>query len=313
MIEHGLKTTRAVKYEKNSFHDAMLRIVAVSSLLPLFSAVIAFCIFAYIYFNAGILAENKNDNEAVAHELRSIFQTYVQELNASAFDFEAKLPQGENANTFLTLEIQFMNRQGHSADFYLFDENSRLLFSSTSMPLSFMPPDVGRNWGLYKRMEERPGTVQCTFFRGNLLIGKKLAEGCAQMSSEYTGALIAITRHDNLQEVIDTGVRVDGLVRARLLESFFFKNAPLHDGAVVIRNDRLEAAQCILPVSNDADIPKRLGLRHRAAIGLAEQSDALLVVVSEETGSISLFYGTKRLEGLTQKQLQQKLNELLTI
>ena len=179
MIEHGLKTTHAVKYEKNSFHDAMLRIVAVSSLLPLFSAVIAFCIFAYIYFNAGILAENKNDNEAVAHELRSIFQTYVQELNASAFDFEAKLPQGENANTFLTLEIQFMNRQGHSADFYLFDENSRLLFSSTSMPLSFMPPDVGRNWGLYKRMEGRPGTVQCTFFRGNLLIGKKLAEGCA--------------------------------------------------------------------------------------------------------------------------------------
>ena len=81
----------------------------------------------------------------------------------------------------------------------------------------------------------------------------------------------------------------------------------------MIRNDRLEAAQCILPVSNDADIPKRLGLRHRAAIGLAEQSDALLVVVSEETGSISLFYGTKRLEGLTQKQLQQKLNELLTI
>ena len=179
MIGYGLKTMRAVKHEKNSFHDAMLRIVAVSSLLPLFSAAIAFCIFAYIYFNAGILAENKNDNEAVAHELRSIFQTYAQELNAPAFDFEAKLPQGENGAAFLTLEIQFMNRQGHSADFYLFDENSRLLFSSTSMPLSFMPPDVGRNWGLYKRMEGRPGTVQCIFFRGNLLIGKKLAEGCA--------------------------------------------------------------------------------------------------------------------------------------
>ncbi|MBM7021972.1 sensor histidine kinase [Treponema sp. Marseille-Q4523] len=179
MIEHGLKTTRAVKYEKNSFHDAMLRIVAVSSLLPLFSAVIAFCIFAYIYFNAGILAENKNDSEAASRELRMIFQTYAQELNSPAFDFEAKLPRDKNGNTFLTLEIQFMNRQGHSADFYLFDDASRLLFSSTSMPLSFMPPDVGRNWGLYKRMEERPGTVQCTFFRGNLLIGKKLAEGCA--------------------------------------------------------------------------------------------------------------------------------------
>ncbi|MGI5096788.1 sensor histidine kinase [Treponema socranskii] len=170
---------RAVKHKKNSFHNAMLRIVAVSSLLPLFSAAVAFCIFAYIYFNAGILAENKNDNEAASRELRAIFQTYAQELNSPAFDFEAKLPRDKNGNTFLTLEIQFMNRQGHSADFYLFDDASRLILSSTSMPLSFMPPDVGRNWGLYKRMTDRPGTVQCAFFRGNLLIGKKLAESSA--------------------------------------------------------------------------------------------------------------------------------------
>ncbi|MDR9859537.1 sensor histidine kinase [Treponema socranskii] len=170
---------RTVKHEKNSFHDAMLRIVAVSSLLPLFSAAVAFFIFAYIYFNAGVLAENKGDNEAVVRELRAIFQTYAQELNSPAFDFEAKLPRDKNGNTFLTLEIQFMNRQGHSADFYLFDDASRLILSSTSMPLSFMPPDVGRNWGLYKRMTDRPGTVQCVFFRGNLLIGKKLAESYA--------------------------------------------------------------------------------------------------------------------------------------
>lgn len=139
----------------------------------------------------------------------------------------------------------------------------------------------------------------------------ELAEGCAQMSKEYTGALIAIARHDKLQEVIETGVRVDGLVRARLIESFFFKNSPLHDGALIVRNDRLEAAQCILPVSNNVNIPKRLGLRHRAAIGLAEQSDALLIVVSEETGAISLFYGTEHIEGMTLQQLQKKLNELL--
>lgn len=170
---------RAVKHGGNSFHDAMLRIVAVSSLLPLFSAAVAFCIFAYIYFNAGVLAENKGDNEAVVRELRAIFQTYTQELNSPAFDFEAKLPQDKNDNTFLTLEIQFMNRQGHSADFYLFDDASRLILSSTSMPLSFMPPDVGRNWGVYKRMTDRPGTVQCAFFRGNFLIGKKLAESYA--------------------------------------------------------------------------------------------------------------------------------------
>ena len=139
----------------------------------------------------------------------------------------------------------------------------------------------------------------------------ELAEGCAQMGAQFTGALIAIARHDNLQDVIETGVGVDALVRARLLESFFFKNAPLHDGAVIIRNDRLEAAQCILPVSNDLNIPKRLGLRHRAAIGLAEQTDALLVVVSEETGAISLFYNNVREEGLSRKQLQNKLSELL--
>ena len=170
---------RAVKHERNSFHDAMLRIVAASSLLPLLSAAVAFCIFAYIYFSAGILAENKGDNEAVARELRSIFQTYAQELNSPAFDFEAKLPQDTNDNTFLTLEIQFMNRQGHSADFYLFDNASRLILSSTSMPIAFMPPAVGRNWGVYKRMTDRPGTVQCAFFRGNFLIGKKLAESYA--------------------------------------------------------------------------------------------------------------------------------------
>ena len=140
----------------------------------------------------------------------------------------------------------------------------------------------------------------------------EVAEGCAQMSCEYTGALIAIARHDSLQEVIDSGVQVDGLIRARLLESFFFKNAPLHDGAVILRNNRLEAAQCILPVSSDLNIPKRLGLRHRAAIGLTELSDALLVVVSEETGAISLFYGSERHEGLTQEQLQTKLTDLLS-
>ncbi len=141
----------------------------------------------------------------------------------------------------------------------------------------------------------------------------EVAEGCAQMSRDYTGALIAIARTDNLQELIDSGVRVDGLIRARLLESFFFKNAPLHDGAVILRNDRLEAAQCILPVSNDINIPKRLGLRHRAAIGLTEMTDAILVVVSEETGAISLFCGTERHEGVTQQQLQRRLSELLVL
>ncbi|MGP1363159.1 MAG: diadenylate cyclase [Bacteroides sp.] len=140
----------------------------------------------------------------------------------------------------------------------------------------------------------------------------ELTDGCAQMGIEHTGALIAIARKESLQEFIATGVRIDALIKARLIENVFFKNSPLHDGALIIHNNRLEAAQCILPVSSNNNIPKRLGLRHRAAVGLAEITDAILVVVSEETGAISLFYGDSHSEGLTPKQLQQKLTALLT-
>ena len=108
------------------------------------------------------------------------------------------------------------------------------------------------------------------------------------MASTKTGALIVLAGAGSLKEIVDTGERLDAQVSARLIENIFFKNTPLHDGALVIRDEKMLAAACILPVSKNLDIPQYYGLRHRAALGLAEKSDATCIVVSEETGHISV-------------------------
>ena len=116
----------------------------------------------------------------------------------------------------------------------------------------------------------------------------EITQACRHMASTKTGALIVLAGEGNLKEVVDTGERLDAQVSARLIENIFFKNTPLHDGALVIRNGRMLAAACILPVSKDQTIPQHYGLRHRAALGLTEKSDATCIVVSEETGRISV-------------------------
>jgi DNA integrity scanning protein DisA with diadenylate cyclase activity len=108
------------------------------------------------------------------------------------------------------------------------------------------------------------------------------------MASTKTGALIVLAGNSSLKEIVDTGERLDAVVSARLIENIFFKNTPLHDGALVIRNGKMLAAACILPVSKDHTIPQHYGLRHRAALGLTEKTDATCIVVSEETGLISV-------------------------
>ena len=108
------------------------------------------------------------------------------------------------------------------------------------------------------------------------------------MSKGKVGALIVIERTVPLADVVVTGEQIDALINQRLIENIFFKNSPLHDGAVVISKRRIKAAGCILPVSHDLDIPKELGLRHRAAMGVSQESDAVAIVVSEETGGISI-------------------------
>ena len=111
---------------------------------------------------------------------------------------------------------------------------------------------------------------------------------CINMSRQRTGALIVIQRNEALTEYINSGDVIDANISQRLIENIFFKNSPLHDGAMIVRNKRIAAAGCILPVSHNVDIPRSFGLRHRSALGIAEKSDALAIVVSEETGAISV-------------------------
>lgn len=108
------------------------------------------------------------------------------------------------------------------------------------------------------------------------------------MSKGKVGALIIVEREMSLDDIVATGDNIDANINQQLIENIFFKNAPLHDGAMIVKGKRIRAAGCILPVSHDLSIPKELGLRHRAAMGISQETDALAIVVSEETGGISV-------------------------
>ena len=116
---------------------------------------------------------------------------------------------------------------------------------------------------------------------------EEIVEACRVMGEQKTGALIVIPGQEPLQYIIETGDRLDAVVSRRLILNLFFKNSPLHDGAMIIRGDRIIAARCTLPITSRTDIPASYGMRHKAAIGITEESDATVVVVSEETGRIS--------------------------
>ena len=115
-----------------------------------------------------------------------------------------------------------------------------------------------------------------------------IVEACHQMSENRTGALIVLARESELQEYVETGKNIDADITSELIKSIFFKNSPLHDGAMIISLNRIKSARCILPISQKLEISPVLGLRHRAAIGLSEQTDAFVIVVSEESGHISI-------------------------
>ena len=119
----------------------------------------------------------------------------------------------------------------------------------------------------------------------------EIAEACRAMSADKTGALIVFPRKDSLDFIVETGDIVDAKVTRRLIMNIFFKNSPLHDGAMIIGGDRIVAARCTLPITGRSDIPARYGMRHKAAIGISEETDADVVVVSEETGGISFVRG----------------------
>lgn len=110
---------------------------------------------------------------------------------------------------------------------------------------------------------------------------------CRSLSKRSMGGLIILSGRVNLEEHVQTGELLDAKINSRLIENIFFKNSPLHDGAMIINKEKIMAASCILPVSKNTSVPKRLGLRHRAALGITEQTDAIAIIVSEETGKIS--------------------------
>ena len=132
---------------------------------------------------------------------------------------------------------------------------------------------------------------------------------CMSMSKTKTGALIVIEKNVPLNEIIRTGETINSDVNQRLIENIFFKNSPLHDGAMIIRHKQIKAAGCILPVSHDLNIPKELGLRHRAAMGVSQETDALAIIVSEETGGISAAYKGQFHLRLTAEELERILTK----
>lgn len=131
------------------------------------------------------------------------------------------------------------------------------------------------------------------------------------MSKGKVGALIIIERNLPLDDISSTGDQIDANVNQQLIENIFFKNAPLHDGAMIISKKRIKAAGCILPVSHDLSIPKELGLRHRAAMGISQESDAIAIVVSEETGGISIAMNGEFRLHLTAEELESILTHEL--
>ena len=135
---------------------------------------------------------------------------------------------------------------------------------------------------------------------------------CRHMSATKTGALIIFARQTPLDEFLNTGEVIDAKPSAELLENIFFKNSPLHDGAVIIKNHRIASARCILPVSKNHDLPQEVGLRHRSALGATEFTDAIAVVVSEQTGNISICRNGTLTRDLTSSSLRQMLEEILT-
>lgn len=170
---------------------------------------------------------------------------------------------------------------------------------------------VGRNnitrLGIFSlRGDERLRNIEVT---RNAIIS--VSRACAAMSSQKVGALIVFEKDTLLGEIIKTGTGVNADVTEELVGNIFYKGAPLHDGAMIIRDGRICAAGCILPLTSNNSISSALGTRHRAALGVSEQCDAMVVVVSEETGAISIAYKGILMRSITSSQLRQKLTEYI--
>ncbi|GFI02098.1 MAG: TIGR00159 family protein [Lachnospiraceae bacterium] len=138
----------------------------------------------------------------------------------------------------------------------------------------------------------------------------EIAKACVEMGKVKTGALIVVEQDQRLTEYERTGIDVDGIVTSQLLINIFEHNTPLHDGAVIVRGNRIISATCYLPLSDNMRLSKDLGTRHRAGVGISEVTDSLTVIVSEETGKISVAYGGNLERGLNSDTLKEKLRTI---
>lgn len=140
---------------------------------------------------------------------------------------------------------------------------------------------------------------------------QRLLRSVARLSKDRIGALMAIEREGSLASLAETGITIDAELNSYLIESIFYPGTALHDGAIIIREDRIVAASCLLPLSQNPDVDKRLGTRHRAGLGLSEETDALAIVVSEETGKVSAMLAGKLMFDLSLEQLEGTIEEAL--
>lgn len=134
-----------------------------------------------------------------------------------------------------------------------------------------------------------------------------IVKACTNLSKQKTGALITIAQESELPVIIETGLKINADTSSLLIENLFFKNSPLHDGSIIIKKNKIIAAGCILPVSKEEFNIKDFGLRHRAAMGICEQTDAVVIVVSEETGGISLFQNAEFKRDISAVDLRKTL------
>ncbi|MFN5183587.1 MAG: diadenylate cyclase CdaA [Bacteroidota bacterium] len=140
-----------------------------------------------------------------------------------------------------------------------------------------------------------------------------LVNACTNMGEQKTGALIIISRKSDLKFYIASGEKIDGALTERMLENIFFKNSPLHDGAVIINGDKILAARCVMPVTEKEQFPAHYGMRHRAAVGITEITDAVAVVVSEQTGAISVAVNGQIRPNLNPERLRSILSKELEL
>jgi uncharacterized protein (TIGR00159 family) len=141
---------------------------------------------------------------------------------------------------------------------------------------------------------------------------KEVSAACFNMSETRTGALIIVSRRSDLKFYIQSGTPIDSVVNSKVLENIFFKNSPLHDGAVIIKDNRILAARCVLPVTEKENFPAHYGMRHRAAVGVTEVSDAIAISVSEQTGAVSLTVGGEINANLNKEKLEYLLEKNLS-